>query len=122
MLAVPHDVVSAAEQHEIPDLMCSAVGAGAEVVDVAERGWVAAAFGGAAAVAGGDGPPSNVVPLRIEREIQRWSEARAAAATAVDAGTSGLGGEAQDTAARRTAPRTRLTRWLSLVRQKFQRP
>jgi len=73
------------------------------------------------------GPPSNVVPLRVERELERWSEARAAAATAAGPGTAGegtagQGGGAQGTADRSKVPRSRLTRWLSLVlRQKFER-
>jgi hypothetical protein len=55
LLAVPHDVVSAAEQNKIADLGNSAVGASPEMVHVAEGGWLAAALGDAASVAGGDG-------------------------------------------------------------------
>jgi len=62
-----------------------------------------------------DGPPSNVVPLRVEQEIQRWSEARAAAATAAIPDACGEGAGDESTTDRSKAP-PRLTRWLALIR------
>jgi hypothetical protein len=53
-LAVPHDVVASAQEHEVADVGAAAVGSGAQVVDVAEGGGSAAAFRDAAAVAGSD--------------------------------------------------------------------
>src|SRR4051794_23421993 len=47
--------MSAAQEHKVVDAGRAAVGAGHQVVDVAERGWSGAALGDAAAVAGGDG-------------------------------------------------------------------
>lgn len=68
-----------------------------------------------------DGPPSNVFPLNVERELARWSEARAADAAAAELGTASqgtagheqAGDGANDVAVTR---HLRLTRWLALVR------
>src|SRR5689334_4217555 len=51
-LAVPHDVVSAAQEDQVADLGRAAVCARPEVMDIAERWRLAAALGRAAAVAG----------------------------------------------------------------------
>src|SRR4051794_26114951 len=52
---MPHDVVASTEQHEVAYFGRSAVGPGAQVVHVAERGWLGAALRDATPVSGGDG-------------------------------------------------------------------
>ena len=60
VLSMPHDVVASAEQDEVVDLVLTAVGASAEMMNVAESGRASAPLGGAAAVPGRDCPPLRV--------------------------------------------------------------